>query len=79
MSVQSVFHAVTNLETGCTKDAQIDEKRRREGKRKCTKQTDLIFLLHTKLLPFTSTQINPRTGSAKRGKPACGRLAVSAN
>ena len=79
MSIQSVFHAVTILETRCTGDAQIDEKRRREGRRKHTQQTDSIFLLLTKHLPFTSTQINPRTGSAKRGKLACGRLAVSAN
>lgn len=43
-------------------------------------QADSISPLLTKHLPFTSTQINPsRTGSAKRGKLAFEKLAVSAN
>lgn len=79
MTIQSVFHTVTVLEPRCTEDAQADEKggREREG---TPPQTCPIPPLLAELLPFTSAGMNPsRTGSAKRGKLAFGRLAVSAN
>lgn len=52
----------------------------RRGEERTHPPTDPSSPFLTKHLPFISTQVNPsRTGSAKRGKLAFERLAVSAN